>query len=164
MRCLGERIIDDLPRIDICGKDAAELIGIDRGLLHSPHYPESAGQELSCQKQLKVQRESRLRLFMLEKTTDVNVRVAKSLRRIATNELFDVNVTKQKNDEIVHFELRNNAGNGGGRFLLYFQSKPLPRALLIHRRSSSRFAHLRIRTVRSGIRQDQQTTTSITQT
>ena len=50
--------------------DISERISIDRGLLHSPNYPHSLGQYLSCKKQLYITRESRLRLFMFEKSLE----------------------------------------------------------------------------------------------
>lgn len=103
---------------------------MNRGLLHSPSYPQSVGQYLSCMKQLHISRESRLRLFMLEKSLDYynefNVRLLNternSQRTLAKNEFFDTKIPSQVNDEIVEIELKTNH-IGAGNFLLYFQSK-----------------------------------------
>ncbi|CAF0916258.1 unnamed protein product [Rotaria sp. Silwood1] len=124
----GEGIIEDLPRIDICSSITSDRILINRGLLHSPNYPESVGQYVSCIKKLYVTRESRLRLFMLEKSIayshDLNIRLLNNepniQRTLAKNELFDTNITSQRRDEIVEIELKTNH-NGVGKFLLYFQ-------------------------------------------
>jgi hypothetical protein len=123
--CIDDDIKEDLPRIDICSTEIPERISNDRGLLHSPNYPDQLGQYLTCKKQLFVPRESRLRLFMLEKSIEYshefNIRLLDGFRTLAVNELFDTNITKH-NDEIVQFELKTNH-LGGGRFLLYFQGK-----------------------------------------
>ncbi|CAF1449560.1 unnamed protein product [Adineta steineri] len=124
----GEGITDDLPRIDICSNEATEQISLTHGLLHSPNYPHPVGKYLSCKKQLHISRESRLRLFMLEKSIEyyheLNIRLLNtepnSQRTLAKNELFDKNLTNQQNNEIVEIELKTNHV-GGGNFLLYFQ-------------------------------------------
>jgi hypothetical protein len=124
----GPSIIEDLPRIDICSTEYAERLPFARGLLHSPSYPQPLGKYLSCLKQLHVTRESRLRLFMLEKSMEYyhefNIRLLKTevniQRTLAKNELFDTNITKQQQNEIVEIELKTNHV-GGGNFLLYFQ-------------------------------------------
>jgi hypothetical protein len=88
--------MEDLPRIDICSKDTPERIQTDRGLLHSPNYPQSVGQYLSCKKELFVPRQSRLRLFMLEKSLEYshefNVNLLKIIRTLNQNELFILEV------------------------------------------------------------------------
>ncbi|CAF3713697.1 unnamed protein product [Rotaria sordida] len=120
----GNGIIEDLPRFDICSTEISELISIDRGLLHSPKYPQALDQYLSCKKQLFVPRESRLRLFMLEKSLEysheLNINLLNTVRTLVRNELVDINITNQNNDELVQFELKTNHV-GGGQFLLYFQ-------------------------------------------
>ncbi|CAF4530965.1 unnamed protein product [Rotaria socialis] len=120
----GGGITDDLPRIDICSTDIPERISVDRGLLHSPNYPQALGQYLTCKKQLVVPRESRFRLFMLEKSIEYshefNIRSSNNVQTLARNELIDINVTNQNNDKIVQFELKTNHV-GGGNILLYFQ-------------------------------------------
>ncbi|CAF2384609.1 unnamed protein product [Rotaria sp. Silwood2] len=124
----GEGIMEDLPRIDICSDKISDRISINRGLLHSPDYPNPVGKYLSCLKKLYVSRESRLRLFMLEKSIEyyheLNIRLLNNepnvQRTLAKNELFDTNITSQRHDEIVEIELKTNH-NGGGNFLLYFQ-------------------------------------------
>lgn len=128
--CLGEGITEDLPRIDICSTDLSEDIPIVRGLLHSPNYPHSLRTYLSCKKQLHITRESRLRLFMLEKSIEyshqLNIRLLNNEpnipRTLDKNELFDTNITSQQHNEIVEIELKTNHV-GGGNFLLYFQGK-----------------------------------------
>jgi hypothetical protein len=124
----GEGITEDLPRIDICSNDSPS----DRGLLHSPNYPHSLGKYLSCKKEFHITRESRLRLFMLEKSIEyfheLNIRLLNNepniQRTLAKNELFDTNITAQQKDEIVEIELKTNHV-GGGNFLLYFQGNYL---------------------------------------
>ncbi|CAF0742594.1 unnamed protein product, partial [Didymodactylos carnosus] len=122
----SENIFDQLPRLDICSNDSA-LIQIERGLLHSPQYPQSIGKYLSCKKELHIQRDARFRLFVLQKQIEYyhefNIRLLNeekaqggAKRSILANELLDVNVT----NEIVQFELKTNH-NGGGHFILYFQ-------------------------------------------
>ncbi len=122
MFCIDDSIIEDLPRIDICSKETPERIPIDRGLLHSPNYPQGSGQYLACKKELFVPRESRLRLYMLEKSVELNIDLLNRIRTLNHNELLDINITKQNKDEIVKFELKTNHV-GGGQFLLYFQGK-----------------------------------------
>jgi hypothetical protein len=130
---IGESITEDLPRIDICATDIPEDITITHGLLHSPNYPQSLGKYLSCKKQIHITRESRLRLFMLEKSIEyfheLNIRLLNnepnSQRTLAKNELFDRNITIQEKDEIVEISLKTNHV-GGGNFLLYFQGKFFP--------------------------------------
>jgi hypothetical protein len=120
----------DLPRIDICSTDTSEYLSINRGLLHSPNYPNALGNYLSCKKRLYITRESRLRLFMLEKSLEyshqLNIRLLNNEqninRRLEKNELFDTNITTQQKDEILEIELKTNH-LGGGKFLLYFQGK-----------------------------------------
>ncbi|CAF1246546.1 unnamed protein product [Rotaria sordida] len=126
--CYGEGITEDLPRIDICSNTTPDRIPINRGLLQSPYYPSPLGKYLSCIKKLYVTRESRLRLFMLEKSIEyyheLNIRLLNNepntQRTLAKNELFDTNITSQRHDEIVEIELKTKH-NGGGNFLLYFQ-------------------------------------------
>jgi hypothetical protein len=124
--CIDDSIIEDLPRIDICSKETPERIPIDRGLLHSPNYPQGSGQYLACKKELFVPRESRLRLFMLEKSLEssheFNIHLLKSIRTLNQNELLDINMTNPKKDQVVKFELKTNQ-LGNGQFLLYFQGK-----------------------------------------
>ncbi|CAF0933584.1 unnamed protein product [Adineta steineri] len=119
----GYGITEDLPRFDICSNEIPKRIPNDRGLLHSPNYPQDVGQYLSCNKQLYVPRQSRLRLFMLEKSIEyshvLNINFLNNIRTLAVNELLDINIT-QRNDEIAQFELKTNH-LGGGKFLLYFQ-------------------------------------------
>ncbi|CAF2140111.1 unnamed protein product [Rotaria magnacalcarata] len=124
----GESINEDLPRIDICSGEKDGRISINRGLLQSPNYPQYLRQYVSCMKQLHVPRESRLRLFMLEKSLDyyqeLNIRLLNNepntQRTLAKNELFDKNITNPLSDEIVEIELKTNH-IGTGNFLLYFQ-------------------------------------------
>jgi hypothetical protein len=89
-------------------------------------YPQGVGQYLSCEKELFVPRQSRLRLYMLEKSLEYshefNIKLLKVVRTLEPNELLDVNLTKPKRDEIVKFELKTNH-LGNGQFMLYFQSK-----------------------------------------
>ncbi len=115
-------MIEDLPRIDICSKNISERISTDRGLLHSPNY----SQGLSCKKELFVPRESRLRLYMLEKSVELNIDLLNRIRTLNHNELLDINITKQNKDEIVKFELKTNHIENG-QFLLYFQGKTFVR-------------------------------------
>ncbi|CAF5197719.1 unnamed protein product, partial [Rotaria magnacalcarata] len=125
-----ESINEDLPRIDICSGEKDGRISINRGLLQSPNYPQYLRQYVSCMKQLHVPRESRLRLFMLEKSLDyyqeLNIRLLNNepntQRTLAKNELFDKNITNPLSDEIVEIELKTNH-IGTGNFLLYFQGK-----------------------------------------
>ena len=122
--------MEDLPRIDVCSNEVAEHLPFDRGLLHSPFYPHPLGKHLACKKQLHVRRESRIRLFMLEKSIEYyhefNIRLLKTepniQRTLAKNEMFDTNITKDQMDEIVEIELKTNH-LGGGNFLLYFQGR-----------------------------------------
>jgi hypothetical protein len=107
----SEEITEDLPRIDICSVDISERISVDRGLLHSPNYPQS----IPCKKQLYVPRESRLRLFMLEKSHEIHAHLLHRHQMLDLNELIDI---KHSNDETVQFELRTNS-----KFLIYFQGK-----------------------------------------
>jgi len=126
----GEGITDDLPRINICSDGISEDISINRGLLHSPNYPNSLGHYLSCKRQLHITRESHVRLFMLEKSLEyshqLNIRLLNNeptiTRTLVKNELFDTNITNQQKDEILEIELKTNHV-GGGNFLLYFQGK-----------------------------------------
>ncbi|CAF4274020.1 unnamed protein product [Rotaria sp. Silwood2] len=108
----------------LCIPEISERISIDRGLLHSPNYPQSLGQYLSCKKQLVIPREARLRLFMLEKSIEysheLNIRLLNNVRTLVRNELLDINITNQNNNESVQFELKTNHV-GDGKFLLYFQ-------------------------------------------
>ncbi|CAF1245721.1 unnamed protein product [Adineta steineri] len=119
----GYGITEDLPRFDICSNEIPQRIPNDRGLLYSPNYPQDVAQYLSCNKQLYVPRQSRLRLFMLEKSIEyshvLNINLLNNIRTLAVNELLDINIT-QRNDEIAQFELKTNH-LGGGKFLLYFQ-------------------------------------------
>ena len=118
-----------MPRFDVCSNDYQDWIPVDRGILHSPSYPGPMGKYLSCQKRLYVRGQSRLRLFMLEKSMEYYhefaVRLTKSepniVRRLEKNELIDMNFTKDQ-EETVEIELKTNY-LGGGDFLLYFQSK-----------------------------------------
>ncbi len=77
-------------------------------------------------KELYIPRESRLRLFMLEKSLEYshefNIYLFNKIRPLAYNELLDINMTDHHKDEIVKFELKTNHV-GGGQFLLYFQGK-----------------------------------------
>jgi hypothetical protein len=115
-------IKEDLPRIDICSTEIPERIPFDRGLLHSPNYPDELGQYLSCKKELFIPHESRLRLFMLEKSLkyadELKIDLSNHIQTLARNELLDLNITNQK----MKFELKTNH-MGGGQFLLYFQGK-----------------------------------------
>lgn len=127
---IGDGSDEDLPRVNICSTETPERITIDRGLLHSPNYPQSLGQYLTCKKQLFVPRESRLRLFMLEKSIEYshefNIRRLNGVQTLSLsrNEFFDINTTNSNDDELVQFELKTNHV-GGGKLLLYFQSKRL---------------------------------------
>jgi hypothetical protein len=120
--CIDDDIKEDLPRIDICSENNSERIPYDRGLLHSPNYPQSLGQYLACTKELYIPRESRLRLFMLEKSLEysheLNIYLLNQIRTLSKNELLDINIT----NHIVKFELKTKHV-GDGQFLLYFQSK-----------------------------------------
>lgn len=126
----SDRLVEDLPRLDICSTDLAEIIPFSRAILHSPSYPHPYGQYLSCKKQLQLPRESRLRMFMLEKSMEyyhqLNIRLLKSepfsSRTLAKNEFLDKNLTELQDNEIVEIELKTNH-LGGGAFLLYFQGK-----------------------------------------
>ncbi|CAF1394448.1 unnamed protein product [Rotaria sp. Silwood1] len=117
---IGDGITEDLPRINICSIETSELISIDRGLLHSPNYPQALGQYLTCKKQLFVPHEARLRLFMLEKSIEysheLNIYLLNQTRTLVRNELLDINITNQ----LIQFELKTNH-LGDGHFLLYFQ-------------------------------------------
>ena len=127
---VGEGITEDLPRIDICSDSSFERITVNHGLLHSPNYPHPIGKYLSCKKQIHITRESRLRLFMLEKSIEyyheLNIRLLNNepniQRTLAKNELLDTNITSQQRNEILEIELKTNHV-GGGNFLLYFQGK-----------------------------------------
>lgn len=120
----GEGITADLPRIDICANDDIEYLSINRGLLHSPHYPYSLGTYLSCKKRLQISHESHIRFFMLEKSIEyshqMNIRLLTTepniQRTLNKNEYFETNLTK----ETIEFELKTNHV-GEGKFLLYFQ-------------------------------------------
>ena len=126
----SDHLVEDLPRLDICSTDLAEIIPFSRAILHSPSYPHPYGQYLSCKKQLQLPRESRLRMFMLEKSMEyyhqLNIRLLKSepfsSRTLAKNEFLDKNLTELQDNEIVEIELKTNH-LGGGAFLLYFQGK-----------------------------------------
>ncbi|CAF0809938.1 unnamed protein product, partial [Didymodactylos carnosus] len=143
----NEHIVEDLPRIDICSNDST-LINSERGLLHSPQYPQPIGKSLRCIKELRIQREARFRLFLLKKQIEYyhefNIRFVNEektqntgKRLILANELIDVNFT----NEIVQFELKTNH-NGGGHFILYFQvdshiSEYAPHSLETERRPNA---------------------------
>lgn len=114
---------EDLPRVDICWKENNDRIRNDRGLLQSPNYPQDIGQFLTCRKELFIPRESRVRLFMLDKSLDysheLNIYLLNNARTLNQNELLDLNVT---NEEIMKIELKTNQV-GDGKFLIYYQSK-----------------------------------------
>lgn len=122
----GEGITNDLPRIDICANDDIEYLSINRGLLHSPHYPYSLGTYLSCKKRLQIPHESHIRFFMLEKTIEYSHQMHIRLlttepniqRTFNKNEYFETNLTS----ETIEFVLKTNHV-GEGKFLLYFQGK-----------------------------------------
>ena len=124
--CLGEGVRDDLPRIDICSTDSSEQISINRGLLHSPNYPNALGNYLSCKKRIQITRESHLRLFMLEKSLEYshqfNIRLLNNepsiQRTLEKNELFDMNITNQQKNEILEIEIKTNHLGGGKFFAL----------------------------------------------
>lgn len=124
--------MEDLPRVDICSNKFADRIPFNRGLLHSPNYPQPLGAYTSCIKRLYVSRESRLRLFMLEKSLEyfheLNIRLLFTepniQRTLAKNELLDTNITSQQGDETVEIDLKTKHV-GGGNFLLYFQGKAI---------------------------------------
>lgn len=136
---------EDLPRIDICSTDISEVLPINRGLLHSPNYPYAVGNYLSCKKRLHISRESRVRLFMLEKSLEyshqLNIRLlnneANTQRTLQKNELFETNITQQQQNEILEIELKTNH-LGGGKFLLYFQGKT-PNVVSRERGKNSRY-------------------------
>ncbi|UJR09528.1 hypothetical protein I4U23_013765 [Adineta vaga] len=119
----NDGVKEDLPRFDICSTEIPERLTHNQGLLHSPNYPQTSGKYLSCKKQLYISRQSRLRLYMLEKSLEYshefNIRLSNRIHTLAINELFGVNITKH-HDELVEFELKTNH-LGGARFLLYFQ-------------------------------------------
>ncbi|CAF1399920.1 unnamed protein product [Adineta ricciae] len=119
----SDKVTDELPRFDICSAAVPERLTHDRGLLHSPNYPQTSGQHLTCKKQLYVSRQSRLRLYMLENSLEysheLSIRLLNSIQILNVNELIDVNTSK-RHDELVEFQLKTNHFDGA-RFLLYFQ-------------------------------------------
>lgn len=126
---LGEQITDGLPRFDICAPGYQQRLTATRGFIHSPLYPSPMSKYLSCQKQLFVRRDARLRLFMLEKSMEYYHELSFRLtntepnvsRRLEKNELFD---EIKEQDNLVEIDLRTNHVSGG-HFLLYFQSEPI---------------------------------------
>ena len=126
MLSLDNTIQEDLPRIDICSEEIGDRIPIDRGLLHSSNYPQGLSQYLICKKELYIPRQSRLRLYMLEKSLEysheLNIYLLNNIRTLSLNEYLDINLTNSQQDEIIKFELKTNHV-GGGHFLIYFQSK-----------------------------------------
>lgn len=121
--CIDNTMVEDLPRIDICSKETNNRILNDRGLLQSSNYPQDLGQYLSCKKELLIPRESRLRLYMLEKSLEysheLNIYLMNHIRSLNQNEMLDLNLT---NEELIQIELKTNH-LGGGKFSIYYQSK-----------------------------------------
>jgi len=70
-----------------------------------------------CEKELFVPRESRLRLFLLEKSRDFQLEYLQQIQTLDLNPYFDIN--QQKKDSRIKFLWKSNEIKT--RFLLYFQ-------------------------------------------